>query len=154
MRNPLASPGSTSLGLFLARVPLGAFFVMAGFAKFRAPGGVSGFVSQFAGAIPAWAPQAAGRSYLQAIPYAEIIVGASLILGVAGRLGGLAAAVMLATFTVAVTGVRSANLPFQPNVIFIGLALLVFLAGPGAISMDKVMWGKGKTAGDEGGRRR
>jgi uncharacterized membrane protein YphA (DoxX/SURF4 family) len=152
VRNPLASPRSMSLGLFLARVPLGAFFVMAGFGKFTAPGGVAGFVSKFAGSVPAWAPQVAGRYYLQAVPYAEIVVGASLVLGVAGRLGGLAAALMLASFTIAVTGVRSANQPFQPNLIFIGLALLVFFAGPGSISMDKVMWGKGKPAGGEGDR--
>ncbi len=147
MRNPLASPGSTSLGLFLARVPLGAYFVLAGFAKFTAPGGVTGFVSQYAKTVPAWA-QAAGRYYLQAIPYAEILVGASLVLGVAGRVGAFAAALMLASFMIAVTGVRSANLPFHPNVIFMGLALLIFLAGPGSISMDKVMWGKSKPAGD------
>jgi uncharacterized membrane protein YphA (DoxX/SURF4 family) len=147
VRNPLASPGSTSLGLFLARVPLGAYFVLAGFSKFSAPGGVTGFVSKFAKSVPDWAPQAAGRYYLQAIPYAEILVGASLILGVAGRVGALAASLMLASFMIAVTGVRSANLPFHPNVVFIGVALLLFLAGPGTVSMDKVMWGKGKPAG-------
>ena len=147
MRNPLASPGSTSLGLFLARVPLGAFFVLAGFAKFSSPGGVTGFVAQYARAVPDWVPQTAGRYYLQGVPYAEILVGASLVLGVAGRVGALLAAVMLASFTIAVTGVRSSSLPFQPNVIFIGVALLLFLAGPGSISMDKVMWGKGKPPG-------
>ena len=148
VRNPLASPGSTSLGLLLARVPLGAFFILAGFAKFTAKGGVSAFVAQFAKSVPPWAPQSAGRFYLQVLPYAEILVGASLVLGVAGRIGGLAAALMLASFVVAVTGVRSPNLPFQPNVIFIGIALLIALAGPGSISMDRVMWGK---ANPEGG---
>ena len=144
MRNPLASSGSTSLGLFFARVPLGAFFVLAGFSKFTAPGGVAAFASQFAGAVPAWVPDQLGRYYLNAVPYAEIVVGASLVLGVAGRLGGLLASLMLASFMIAVTGVRSANGPFQPNLIFLGVALLVLLAGPGSLSMDRIMWGKPK----------
>ena len=151
MRNPLASPGSTSLGLLLARVPLGAYFVMAGFSKFTGPGGVRSFVSQFAGAVPDWIPDAAGESYLRALPYAEIIVGASLALGVMGRLGGLAGAVMLATYMAAVTGVRSVNHPFQPGVIYLGVALLVALAGPGAVSMDRVKWGDVKPKGDGAG---
>ena len=152
MRNPIASSASTSLGLLLARVPLGAYFVLAGFSKFTAPGGVKAFVSHFAGAVPAWVPPVAGKYYLQAVPYAEILVGASLVLGVAGRLGGLLASLMLTSFIIAVTGVRAANLPFQPNVIFLGVALLVLLAGPGTVSMDRVMWGKPKRDGAGGGR--
>ena len=152
MRNPLASPGSTSLGLLLARVPLGAFFVLAGFAKFTAPGGAAAFASQAAGAVPSWVPDQVGRYYLHAVPYAEVVVGASLVLGVAGRLGGLVASLMLASFMIAVTGVRSGGGPFQPNVIFLGVAVLVLLAGPGSLSMDRVMWGKPRREGGGGGR--
>ncbi len=55
---------------------------------------------------------------------------------------------MLASFMIAVTGVRSVNFPFQPNVIYLGVALLVVLAGPGSVSMDRVMWGGGKPQDD------
>lgn len=147
MRNPLTAPGATSLGLLLARAPLGAYFVAAGFSKFSSHGGVSAFVAQSAHLVPAWVPQAAGLSYLRAVPYAEIIVGASLALGIAGRVGGLVAALLLASFMIAVTGLRSANLPFQPSVIFLGVALLIVLAGPGSLSMDRVMWGNAKPDG-------
>ena len=147
MRNPLTSAGATSLGLLLARAPLGAYFVAAGFSKFSSHGGVSAFVTKSADLLPAWVPQAAGMSYLRALPYAEIIVGASLALGVVGRVGGLVASLMLASFMIAVTGVRSGNLPFQPNVICLGVALLVMLAGPGSLSMDRVMWGTSKAEG-------
>ena len=141
MRNLLASPASTSLGLLLARVPLGAFFVVAGFGKFTTPGGVPGFVSGSAAAVPRVVPEALGRIYLNAVPYAEVLVGAMLVLGVMARVAGALAAAMLVSFIVAVTGIRDPNLPFHPNVIFLGIALLVLLAGPGSISMERFIWG-------------
>jgi uncharacterized membrane protein YphA (DoxX/SURF4 family) len=146
VRNPLGSSNASGLGLLFARAPLGVLFIVAGFRKFTAAGGVDGFVAQFASMIPTWAPKAAGEGYLRAIPYAEIVVGASLVLGVAARVGGLAASILLVSFMVAVTGFRDANQPLHPNVIYLGVALLVTLAGPGEISMDRFMWGRNNAA--------
>jgi uncharacterized membrane protein YphA (DoxX/SURF4 family) len=143
VRNPLGSSNASSLGLLLARAPLGVLFIVAGFRKFSAAGGVDGFLTQFVKMIPTWAPKTAGEGYLRAIPYAEIVVGAALVLGVASRVGGFAASILLTSFMVAVTGWRDANQPLHPNVIYLGVALLVMLAGPGGISMDRFMWGGG-----------
>src|SRR4051794_41917475 len=98
MRNPLAwfsppSEGSANLGLFLARVPLGAWLLLSGFSRFAGKsGGVEVFVRKSLAVMPAWMPAAAGRPYLLAVPYAEIVLGAALILGIGGGpAGGLAA---------------------------------------------------------------
>jgi uncharacterized membrane protein YphA (DoxX/SURF4 family) len=137
-----ASPKAMNLGLLLARAPLGVWLVLAGFAKFSADGGVQRFVKQFAGVVPGWVPESAGRYYLTGVPYAEIVIGAALVLGVAGRLGGMLASLLIGSLMLlTITGIRAANLPFNPNVALLGVALLVCLAGPGAFSMDRFMWG-------------
>ena len=139
-----------NLGLLIARAPLGAWLVLAGFAKFTADGGVQRFVKQFAD--PAWVPEPAGRYYLTGVPYAEILIGAALVLGVAGRLGGLLASVLLGSLLLlTVSGIRAGGLPFHPNVALLGVAMLVCLAGPGTFSMDRFMWGGNAAAAPEHG---
>jgi len=96
MRNPLASPSSTNLGLLFARVPLGAMFVMAGFSKFRGGGAVPALA-----AVPHYMPSWFGPAFLSALPYVEILVGAMLVLGILGRLGGFLASLLLASFLLA-----------------------------------------------------
>jgi uncharacterized membrane protein YphA (DoxX/SURF4 family) len=140
LRNLLASPKSTDLGLLLARAPLGLWLVISGFSRFAVKGGVDGFADRAAGLMPTWIPQAVARQYFHAMPFGEIVVGAALALGIGGRIGGLLGAFLLATLVVLVDGVRYGNGAFNPAIGFAGVALLVFLAGPGEISMDKVMW--------------
>jgi hypothetical protein len=53
----------------------------------------------------------------------------------------LLAAVLLASLMLTVSGVRAAGQPFHPGVALLGVAVLICLAGPGAISMDRFMWG-------------
>ena len=146
MQNPLSSPASSSLGLLLARVPLGAILVVDGFKKFMGPGGISGYVERTAELVPGYVPEALGGFFLRAGPFVEILAGAMLVLGVLARAGGLAGAVVLAGAMLAVTGLHGRDgggmLVLQPNLVFLGVALLVFFAGPGGISMDRVMWPK------------
>jgi uncharacterized membrane protein YphA (DoxX/SURF4 family) len=83
--------------------------------------------------------------YLAALPYAEIAVGTLLVLGLLTRVGGFFASLMLLSFIVAVTGVKGAgDAPFQTNVVFLGLALLLFFAGGGKIGLDGMLFGKKK----------
>jgi len=143
MRNPLNCDRSTGLGMLLARVPMGVFFICAGYYKWK--GGVDSFVSQNSDKLPTWGPHEWGMHYLQAIPYAELAVGVLLIVGFLTRLSGLVGALMVATFTYAVTGWRTpAGQPFNIsfNLIFIGLLLAIFLVGPGRISLDGLLFGK------------
>ncbi|HZL37886.1 MAG TPA: DoxX family protein [Tepidisphaeraceae bacterium] len=140
MRNPLKTDNSISLGLLLARLPMGLFFLLAGYAKYSH--GVGSFVSKYGGAMPGWAPPEAGNFYMHAIPYLEVIVGILLIVGFLTRLCGLVGALMVLSYMIAVTGVRDASLPFHPNSIYLGLLLMVFLVGPGRISLDHLLMGR------------
>jgi uncharacterized membrane protein YphA (DoxX/SURF4 family) len=153
MRNPLASPSSTNLGLLFARVPLGAMFVMAGFSKF-AGGGVSAFVAGSRGYVPHYMPSWFGSVFLNALPYVEILVGAMLVLGILGRLGGFLASLLLASFLLAFHSVLDPRSPTpmpHTNTALLGVALLVFLAGPGQFSLDRAVWKKKGNGGGGGG---
>ncbi len=146
----LNSSASASLGLLLARVPLGAYFLIAGFSKFTGKGGVGGFVGSATDLLPSYVPTPAGQMYLYALPLVEVLVGAMLVLGALTRLGGLLASLMLVSFLLAFGQLRHPELPFQPNVIFLGVALLVLLSGAGAVSFDRVIFGRPASAAPQG----
>jgi|SRR6185437_10143137 len=140
MKNPLKTETSVGLGLLLARLPIGAFFLTLGYWKLR--GGVDSFISANIGSVPHAVPHEWGYHYLQAIPYAEMAVGVMLIIGLLTRLAGFVGAAMIVTFTIGVTGIAQQGLPFHPNLIYIGLLTMVFLVGPGKISLDGVWFKK------------
>lgn len=140
MRNPFKTDTSAGLGLLAARLPMGAFFLLLGISKLR--GGVDSFVSSYIADVPSSVPHEWGVHYLQGVPYAEIAIGAMLILGLLTRLAGFVGAAMIVTFMIGVTGWKSAPLPFHPNLIYIGVLLAIFLVGPGKISLDGILFGK------------
>ncbi len=143
MKNLLKSAGSSNLGLLLARLPVGALFAYAGFFKI-AKMGVANFVSKSAGTIPGFLPTPLGRAYLYALPFVELAVGVLIVLGWFTRAAGLIASLILISIMIAVTGVKSeAGGPFHNNVIVLGVTLMLFFAGPGAIALDGVRLGKG-----------
>lgn len=144
MRNPLKSDDAASLGLFLARLPMGLFFLIAGYSKLH--GGVSNFVSSYQSYIPSWAPADLGVRYLQLVPYLEVAVGAMLVLGLLTRLAGLVGALMVITYIISVTGVKAPPLPFHPNMIYLGVLLTLFFVGPGKLSLDGMFFSKRKRA--------
>ena len=140
MKNPLKSENSNHLGLLLARLPIGAFMLVAGI--FKVNGGVHQFVLSNIANVPASVPHDWGRQYLHAVPYLEIVIGAMLVLGLLTRLAALIAALMVITYTIGATGLRPPNMPFTPNLIYIGILLLVFLVGPGRFSADGAFSGR------------
>ena len=135
MRNPSHNL-TTSLGLLLARVPVALFFFLAGIHKLH--GGLHAFVDGSAGAIPSYLPPAIGRAYLFALPFTEITVGVLLALGLLTRFIGLIASLMLISFMLAVTGFDPGKTggPFHYNAVFLGITLLLALAGGGKLSVD------------------
>lgn len=141
MRNPLKTDRSAGLGLFLARLPMGLFFLLAGCAKIS--GGMNRFVAQYSGNVPRWAPPGYGNYYLHAVPFLEIAVGVLVTVGLLTRLFSLIGAVMILTFIIGVTGLRNPA-PFNPNCIYLGLMLMLFLVGPGKMSLDYLLFGKGR----------
>lgn len=135
MRNVIVeSAAARSVALLCGRVPLGLFFLIAGIGKFR--GGIGNFATGAAGAIPPWLPHGVGAGFLHALPFFEVTVGGLVVLGLFTRLAGLVMALLLLSFIIAVTGVVDPNLPFQPNVVFLGLAIVLAVMGGGGISVD------------------
>lgn len=131
---------SASFGLLLARIPMGAFFLIAGYHKML--GGVGNFAHAMISYVPASVPQGLGSTYLHAVPFLEIAVGVLLILGLLGRLAALIGALMVISFTVGLTGIHEGSLPFHPNMIYLGLLLGILFAGPGKISVDGLIFGR------------
>jgi putative oxidoreductase len=120
--------------LLVLRVPFGLFLLLAGWAKIKM--GVGAFATAAAATIPSYMPHSLGNAYLHAVPFAEIIVGACLIIGLLGRFAALIATLMLISFTIAVTGLKDDPKPFNANVIYIAIALALALIGPGRMSLD------------------
>jgi len=141
MTNPLKSSAAKQLGLLFPRITMGPLFLLHGIEKIQ--GGVEHFVHQYTGALPDFLPRPIGQTYLYAIPFLEILVGACLIAGFVTRWAGFVGTVMLVTFTVAVTHLFDGDnyLKLQPNVVFIAVTLLAMLLGPGTISVDQKMSG-------------
>src|SRR5262249_36188375 len=129
-------------GLLIARVPLGIYMFLAGLAKIQ--GGIGKFVESTSGLVPSYLPQSVGQAYLHAVPFAEVTVGACLVLGLLTRVTGLIETLMLISFTIAATGLKPLQGvgPFHTNVLLIGLAAAIALLGPGRISVDALLWNK------------
>lgn len=135
------SAASVGVALLLLRLPLGLFLVMVSLGKVQGEihNGLGTFAAQNAGAVPAWVPHVAGSWYLHAVPWVELIVGCCLILGLLGRFFGLIAALMIISFTIAVTGIKPDAGPFTSNLLLIAMAITVMLLGPGKLSIDKLL---------------
>ncbi len=149
----------TDFVLLLNRVALGGFFLAAGWGKVLGEGGVEKFNANYMGMVekmnklavlPAWmlGEDWSGfhNAYSQIVPYAEIILGALLIIGLLGRLCSFLIAGMLASFTVALYGAGafySGSGPFHTNVILALLALLLVFTGAGLFSVDRWLFGSG-----------
>jgi uncharacterized membrane protein YphA (DoxX/SURF4 family) len=129
-----------SLGLLLARVPLGAYMFLAGWNKtFQT--GVGEFVSRSSVLTPGFVPSGVGRAYLYLLPFAELIVGAMLILGLFTRAAGWLTALMLLRIIIA-TSFTGGSGPFHHAAVMLGTALLIGLAGGGAVSIDSSLLSK------------
>lgn len=146
MTNPLKTNASASLGLLLARLPVGAFFVLAGYQKvFKT--GVDSFVklaTTTARPLPFEVSPGLMNGYLHAVPFLELIVGTWLIVGILSRISALVGGLMVASFIVGCTGIMMSGMPFHPNLVYLGVLLCVLLAGPGNLSLDNLLFNKKK----------
>ena len=146
MTNPLKTDASTSLGLLLARLPIGAFFFLAGYDKvFKT--GVDTFVKSantVARPLPFEVSQGIMNAYLHAVPFLELVVGTWLVVGILSRVSALIGGLMLVSFMVGCTGITMNGAPFHPNLIYLGMLLCVLMAGPGHLSLDQLLFNKKK----------
>lgn len=137
------------LTVFLARAALGLYFLLAGVGKVRGElqNSIGHFYeTSFQSLQPAWLPTFFAAPYGYALPWLEVVVGAMLTIGLATRLTTTVVSLMLVSFTIALMiakGVSGgAAGPFHPNVVMIGLSLLLLAVGGGAISVDAMFRGK------------
>ena len=148
MSSKSAHPESLSqnLGLLLARVPLGLYLLFVGYSHFS--GGLAHFADHNDFVLNHLIPPSVAGWLLRCVPVAELAAGAFLVLGIFSRTGGLLAS--LALVTLIVTQIRDlgrqGEMPFNPLLILCGFALCLCLAGAGGLSLDRLVWGRGKRA--------
>jgi thiosulfate dehydrogenase [quinone] large subunit len=125
-----------NVALLLARVPLGLYFLIAGYTHIQS--GLGAFVGGGMTHLPAWIPPDLGRAYLYALPFVEFGVGLFVMVGLLTRLSALIKALILVSILLAMGGIDPGK-PFHPNIILLGVALLLALLGGGEISIDRIM---------------
>lgn len=136
-----------SIGLLLARVPLGLFFIVAAIQKFRMEKGVAGFVEYSMPLATKYMSESLSRQCLNALPYAEIVLGLFLIAGLLTRFTAAIMSLLLISFTIALGSAAAlgqidpqTRMPFHPNLVFLGTALALMLCGPGWMSVDGMLF--------------
>jgi len=143
--NPAGSTLSQNLGLLLARLPLGAYLLFVGYTHFT--GGLAHFADAHDRVLNHLMPPAVAGGLLRSVPVIELAAGAFLVLGIFSRTGGLLASLALVTVLVSMWDLHGhGDMPFNPLLILSGFALYLGLAGAGGLSLDRLVWGKGKRA--------
>ena len=144
MPNPLQSPGSNGLGLLAIRLPMGILFCATGYNKLS-KSGIDKFVASYVKEVPSYMPDWFPRYYLSALPFAEMVLGAFIIVGMLTRISGFLASCLVISFLM-YTGIHDASayqLPFHPNFFFLGITLLLFFTGGGKYSVDSRLFNAG-----------
>ena len=112
------------------RVPLGLFFLMAGFAKAGDPQSFVELVRSFA-----ILPESLASIYGFVVPYLEILLGAAVILGLWTKWAGLIMSLLLLSFIIA-TGINPNSAPFNKDIILLGASVSLWLGGSHFWSVD------------------
>jgi len=141
MKHPLDSKWTQTLGLFLARVPLGIYLLLDGYAKIQH--GPVLFAFEHLGSFQKYFPFWVAAGFLVLLPFVELAAGAFLALGLFSRTGAFLASFILLSIMLAFTGFHGLNgAPFNPLLILLGLAVMLGFAGSGALSIDRLVWRK------------
>jgi len=142
MATPQKLSGSTNVGLLLARLPVGVLFVWEGYLSLKA--GLGNFVTANVSHVPRYMPSWFGENFLKAAPFAMILFGLMICVGFLTRFAGFFTSLLLISFLM-VLGAKDplagSYWPFNPNFIFLGVALLTMFAGAGGLSLDALLFG-------------
>ncbi len=125
-----------SATMLVARILMGAIFVLSGVAKLADPAGAIGHMES------AGVPSAGVLLYVAA--FAEILGGVAVISGFLARIGAIGLFVYLAITTLVMHAFWNLegqerlmqNVQFMKNLSIMGGLLLLFAAGPGRYSID------------------
>ncbi|MFK7788526.1 MAG: DoxX family protein [Phycisphaeraceae bacterium] len=137
-------PSETNLisaALLLNRVTLGVLFVFAGVRKLMPAGEASildkmnGFASFVASQAPM--PEFLGKAYGYALPWAELVVGVLLVIGVLTRTSAILIGLMLLSFIIAMgpDWWPESGPAFSKNFILLTLCILIAAAGSGKFAV-------------------
>ena len=137
------NPLRINVVLLINRIALGFYFFMAGYQKVFDIGVATFFKEKFKPSVPEWLPQFISTPYGYSLPFLEIIAGAALALGFFGRTAALIITALLVSFLLAL-GLTSGGGPFDKNVVFATLAVMLVITGPGTLSIDRFLPGKKK----------
>lgn len=130
-----------SAALLLNRISLGVLFVLAGVRKLIPAGDASiidkmnGFASYVASQAPL--PEALGKAYGYALPWAELILGITLVIGLFTRVSATLIGLMLVSFIIAM-GPKwwpESGPAFSKNFILLTLCILLAAAGSGKFAL-------------------
>lgn len=150
MASSKSNGGLTNLMLLVARIALGAWFVLHGYGILDGVGRTA-YADLHLAHARELLPDSMARTYLLALPYVEIATGAMILFGILTRVAGFLAAILLAAGLLGVTGSKfhvepGASAPFSPELVILTLALLLVATGGGGFGFDRrVTGGKGKS---------
>ncbi len=138
MQNPLKTEQAKDSFLLLARVAIGVYFLLAGYKQIA--GGVDKFVADHVSRIPTYVSPAFGRHYLQVLPYAQMAVGLTMVIGLYTRVSAAIISLMLISFILATgVGFKPGNPQINNDFVYLGLTLLLTHLGGGKVAVDQSM---------------
>lgn len=123
--------GDTAWGPTIFRVALGGYFIMAGMMKLENMGVFLRHVIDF-GVLP----RQMAIIYGSSLPYAEVIVGALLVVGFWTTLMSMIAALMLLSFVLALGLFPNDPRLFNKDIILLAGAVALMFSGAGRYSID------------------
>jgi putative oxidoreductase len=138
MQNPLQTEQAKDTFLLIARVAIGVYFLLAGYKKIAT--GVDKFATEHAANVPQYVSPEFGRHYLQVLPYAEMIVGLTMVIGLYTKLSAGLMSLILVSFILATgVGFKPGNPQINENFVYLGLTLLLMHFGGGKVAVDQSM---------------
>lgn len=132
---------TVSLMLLLNRISLGVLFILAGVRKLLPTAEanivdkMNGFASSTASQAPL--PEFLGKAYGYALPWAEIVCGAMLLIGYFSRIGAALIGLMLLSFIIAMgpDWWPESGPAYSKNFILLTLCCLLAVAGSGKFAL-------------------
>ena len=150
--NPGVQGPEVPMAGLLTRVSLGWFLMHQGWGKVVLDWneGLGAFYrsESFQGRNPVWLPDLIAAPYGYALPLAEFVFGALLIIGLFTRVTAAASAIIFISIAVALLN-GGGFIPRHALMVFIPLAIYFMLTGPGRFSTDAFLANrrKGERAG-------
>jgi uncharacterized membrane protein YphA (DoxX/SURF4 family) len=125
--------GSSVWAPFFIRVTLGMYFVLAGLGKLEV---LAAFIEQVKGF--GILPANLASLYATLLPYAEIFIGGSFLIGLWTTLMGLLASLLLISFIFAFGFFPGGHDLFNKDVILLAASLSLMYSGPGIYGSDNL----------------